>query len=484
MAKKIKSTIPEYQGAADLRTAVDDACANGRIDEKSRILHYLYILFDRKKLSREFRPLCSKPVKSGTLIWWEIEKYVRSRDGKDDVSETARRYVAAAFPDLDKTYLSPAGFFRLHYTLEGTNAVSSADYNNDGIPDYIEKTAAAFDNVMHITCDRRGFKKPLTDDRNGIFDVYIYDLKGVYGITSTVSYYKDALTGAATASCRISIDNNYASSKGYTHSRDNCMRVTAAHEFFHAVQFAYNTDADNWWKEASATWNEDEIYDSVNDYFRYLKEMFNSPEKPLSQKSYGAVVFAKYLSEKLGGYSTVKKVLELQTKYSDSFKAIDAAIRSVYPNKDIGTAFNEFSAYNFRPSQYYIEGSQWNESARIHEVYERYPVDLKNDTVDHMAAKYYLFKVANGEDNDKTLRINVNADGKGRLGIKIQKIKKGTNNCEIEWIDMYGVKSKDIVIERFNTEYSEVCLIPANLNRKSDQLRFSFNAVLELPQHD
>ena len=41
----------------------------------------------------------------------------------------------------------------------------------------------------------------------------------------------------------------------------NPMRVTAAHEFFHAIQFAYDVDEDLWFMEGTATWVEDEVYD-------------------------------------------------------------------------------------------------------------------------------------------------------------------------------------------------------------------------------
>ena len=38
------------------------------------------------------------------------------------------------------------------------------------------------------------------------------------------------------------------------------LEVTAAHELFHAVQFAYDYDEDAWFMEATATWAEDEVY--------------------------------------------------------------------------------------------------------------------------------------------------------------------------------------------------------------------------------
>ena len=49
------------------------------------------------------------------------------------------------------------------------------------------------------------------------------------------------------------------------------MQVTAAHEYFHAVQYAYDATEASWFMEATATWAEDEVYDSVNDNVNYLR---------------------------------------------------------------------------------------------------------------------------------------------------------------------------------------------------------------------
>ena len=52
--------------------------------------------------------------------------------------------------------------------------------------------------------------------------------------------------------------------------RSNSLRVTAAHEFFHAIQFAYDVNEDIWFMEGTATWVEDEVYDSINDNYQFL----------------------------------------------------------------------------------------------------------------------------------------------------------------------------------------------------------------------
>ena len=66
------------------------------------------------------------------------------------------------------------------------------------------------------------------------------------------------------------LDNDYSRREFPTNTPLENMHVTAAHEYFHAVQFAYDFFEDGWFMEATATWAEDELFDTVNDNVNYL----------------------------------------------------------------------------------------------------------------------------------------------------------------------------------------------------------------------
>lgn len=462
---------------AGSKDRIDRAFESGEIDERDKVFNYLYLLFDREKLSREFRGKYREPVKSGTIMLQEIDDFVRNSRADKDAEETVRAYMATSMPQLEKQAYSPSGYFRVHYTLKGRHAVPEADSNKDGIPDYVDRAGAAFDHVKRVTCGERGFREPIIDKGEKAFNIYIYDLNGVYGMTQAISSYKSQADGIRTASGRICIDNSYGTDKGFKNSRDDSMRVTAAHEFFHAVQLAYNADADKWWKEASATWNEDEIYNSVNDYFRYIGEMLTAPEKPLDKKSYGAVVFAKYLSERLYGHEIIKRIWERQSTQTNSLAAIDSVLRARKYGQDAGRAFDGFTACNFNPSQYYAEGNQWQSAVKIKERHESYPVVQKQDRIDHLSSSYYVFKPSSKEKSGD-LRITVEAYGNTRWGMKLQKKQKGGNFCEPAWISIQPGGRAEITIKRFSKTYDEVCLIPANLEKEKDGGKFSYFAEL------
>lgn len=445
----------------------------GIIDEKTKVKRYLNILFEGGSMPRARG---KKLVKCGTSMMEEVVRYINRQDADNELVERAKGYIEKFVPELDKVFISPSGFFRFHYTTKGKNAVP-ADKRDDSVPYYVRMAAKAFDESKRITCDVRGFRKPVFDNGEEVLDVYIYDLEGKYGIAVAKQIYKNTSTGIRTASCFICMDNSYSADKGFKSSREDCVKVTAAHEFFHAVQYAYNVDADTWWKEASATWNEDEVYNSVNDYIRYLKSVFLNPHRSLEEYTYGGVAFVKCLCEKTGGYGIVKKIWEMQGRYyDDSTKSIDRALVESYGYAGIGRLFDTFTAWNYNPAQYYAEGELWNQSPAIKNTHSEFPVKDRQERVNHLAANYQLFK---WKEKKGTLKIVIQADGMKDWGFKLQKRKTSNGLCDITSITMAPDESRaEVIIPSFSENYSEICFIPANLEKELDDLQYTYFAEI------
>lgn len=453
---------------------VEYAYRNGLIDEHNKILYTVYSVFNRRKLTGEYRS--QTPIKSGTGALEEIRGYLGRPDADRSIAETARKMMVTSVPPLNKTFRSPSGFFNIHYTLTGDNAVAYSARPFDDIPPYIRAVGEAFDHVKDFTCGTRGFRQPLTEAGRKTMDVYIYNLNGLYGYTSPVNSLSS--WDSNNAPCYICIDNSYSGSKGFTQGRNECMKVTAAHEFFHAVQYAYNMSADTWWKEASATWNEDEVYTGVNDYVRYIGNYFAAPHKTLEKSSYGGVIFAKYLSENHGGFEIIRKIWENQGSKNSSISAIDRTLKESGGGSDLGRVFDRFSAYNFNPSQYYKEGKQWKARVSVEKTYQAYPVSVTGGRLDHLSSSYQLFKPL-GKGGPSKLKLVIQENNKARWGFKLQKRSKKDGRCSLTEIGMDRDHDRvEIVIGDVDKNFSEICLIPANLESDRDQLKYSYSASL------
>lgn len=451
------------------------AYQKGILNDHYRAQNLLYAIRDKKKLPAEYRS--KLPVKCATRLVDEIRKYAARPDAEKEIADEALRFLGSPVPSLDRVYRSPGGFFSIHYTLNGENAVTLRSRNPGAVPTYIEEIGLAFDRAKSITCDERGFRTPVFDQGRDSMDVYVYDLQGVYGITFASQYFSSAALRARVASSFICIDNNYSVEKGFDKNRGDCMKVTVAHEFFHAVQNAYNVDADMWWKEATATWNEDEVYNGINDYIRYLDRFFSSPHKSLDENTYSGVVFAKYLSESFGGYSIIKRIWEKQAAaHNNSLNAIDRTLQEQYKSQDIGTVFNKFTTWNYNPAQYYKDGLQWNTEVALQNTYTSYPIASVFGRLDHLSSHYQLFKSGDFTEA-KSLRIAVEGTNRARWGFKLQKRNKGDTKCQVIEITSSGTMNRaEVVFKNFSAQYEEVCLIPANLEKEGDHLAYSYSA--------
>ncbi len=453
------------------------AYSSGLIDESTKMRYLARALFNTDKLPKEYRSRV--PMKSGTGLLEELARYLKSRSQEPVVSEFIRQSVSSSVPELDKTYRSPSGWFNLHYTLEGENAVGFSYREPGAVPPYIMQAAEAFDNVRSVTCHARGYREPVLEEGKDYYDVYVYDLKDKYGVTYSSEIYSAQKKRTGVASSYICIDNNYSREKGFDKSRLDCMRVTAAHEFFHAVQYAYNVEADTWWKEASATWNEDEVYPGINDYVRYIKKYFNNPGLSLDKTGYSGVIFAKFLSQYYGGYDAMRRIWELQAEgQNNSIQAIDRFVRTYYAGKDIGSVYNQFSIYNTNPAQYYKEGASWNLSASAQNTYAKYPISASIGKLDHLASNYQLFQPVD-TSRDRSLKIAIEGM-EGRWGFTLQKRSSRTKQYSITEILSRGLYDRaEIELGGFGTTFDEVWLIPSNLETLQDRMPYAYSAGLE-----
>jgi hypothetical protein len=162
--------------------------------------------------------------------------------------------------------------------------------------------------------------------------------------------------------------------------------VTSAHEFFHAIQFGYdaneyeNVPSDPissfhpYWMELTATWMEDQIYPSINDYVSYLPYFYNYPwlslktfsldsgDLPRYFHAYAACVWAFYLSKRFG-LNTVRDIWTMcaDVQGDNVLPATDATLLS--KGSSLNSAFREFSIWNYftgsraDTSNYYSDGS-------------------------------------------------------------------------------------------------------------------------------
>lgn len=218
-------------------------------------------------------------------------------------------------PDREKSLTTPSGHFVLHWDESGSDHVPLMDISGNGVPDYIDSAAVIFDHVWQIEIDLLGFQAPLSEDGKPVahYDIYFSNLKkyGWYGITQPEKAFE--IGSELKYTSYIEIDCNFDSLYFNTAGLAG-VRVTAAHEFNHAIQLCYNNHPDEdyfagdlFFYEMTSTCMEEIVYPGINDYYQYLPLIFdevsNSPFDRYGSDDtypYGNALYLLMLSKQYG----------------------------------------------------------------------------------------------------------------------------------------------------------------------------------------
>lgn len=300
---------------------------------------------------------------------------------------------------------------------------------------YVNKVANIAQHVLQTYADA-GYRAPEADGSrggNGKLDIYLQDLgdQGLYGYCDSDDPPADKGPYDAPAYC--SFDNDYSSSQFPAQTPLENLEVTAAHELFHAVQFAYDYYEDRWFMEATAAWAEDELYTDVNDNLQYLVESpLSQPTKSMDHfetygvRQYGDWIFFRYLTEHWpdaeGGLPTVIRDIWERADGSEgapddySIQAIKHVLAGL--GTDLRTVWADFASANRRPGTSYDEGKanhypRAGLSGRVHLDGHHRTSGWKTRHVDHLAASTIRFVRAR-KMRASRLKLHLNLPGISR----------------------------------------------------------------------
>lgn len=273
---------------------------------------------------------------------------------------TARKVLSRPLPDSSP--FADFGPIRVHWAKGDTSITT----------DWINLVGTTSQQVL-ATYAAAGYRMPKSDGTAGgsaHVDIYVVNQDpGLYGYCDTDASPPNGGPYDVPAYC--SFDNDYA---GFPGTPADTLRVTAAHELFHAVQFAYDYEEDRWFLEATATWAEDELFDDVNDNWQYLSSSpLRQPRESLDQfsrnslRQYGEWIFFRYLTERWkksqGGMPVIMRRLFERVDGAKggpdlySMRAIERELAS--KGTSITKVYGDFSDANRRPRATYEEGAAY-----------------------------------------------------------------------------------------------------------------------------
>lgn len=269
--------------------------------------------------------------------------------------------------------------------LDDTTYVKNHADSINVINAFVDSTLSIFNYVWDIVVNSSGYLPPPFETGENTYNVYITELGGgLYGQTVPSPNPINPGQTPPRYSSYIEIDNDfiavYSSSRGLPG-----LRVTAAHEFHHAIQlgsYGYREN-DRYFYEITSTWMEDLLYNDVNDYYQYIKYSngqprghFASPNLSLIYSDgsieYSRAIWGKFIQEKYS--QTVMRNAWENMRSNGSVKALDDALLNA--GSTLRIAFVEFSRWNYFTASRAIPGRYYSEAPNYPLIKERLPIEM------------------------------------------------------------------------------------------------------------
>lgn len=262
--------------------------------------------------------------------------------------------------------------------------------------------------------DERGYRAPAPDAGLGgddRFDVYLADLgPGLYGYCAPERLVPGQ-PARATAYCVL--DNDMA---GLGQRPTDALAATAAHEFFHAVQFNYDVAEDLWFMETTATWMESQVFGAVHDNTQFLADgQLGRPRRPLDYPSaaYGNWIFAQFLAQRHGD-DTIRRIwdrLDASTGARDEWSLQGVRAHLSARGDSWPRAYADFVRVNQRPGRHYAGGAAYPRAAPSDRVRlrERGATRSVSATLPHLTSRTLKVAVPGTAKGRRTVRLEVTA---------------------------------------------------------------------------
>jgi hypothetical protein len=265
--------------------------------------------------------------------------------------------------------------------------------------------------------------------------------------------------------------------------RSGALKVTQAHEFMHAIQFAINVYQSGWLMESHATWAEDAVYDGLNDWHWYINRFLATADLPLfSRYLYGAAYFQNWLSETYG--IDVPRQIWLAARTN----TMSDAIRTVA----FGGTWEPLR--NFAVAEYTLGISDFTTDGPtviplptalpVRAEYEAYPVSVtvgpSTNKVDNRApwslggANFIEFTPA--ASGTLTLTFD-GTDGFAWRAVAVATPKAGGSPTTLP-ISLDQGSAGSISISGFGTRWSKVTLVPSIVGTDGSAVPYSYGATV------
>jgi hypothetical protein len=269
--------------------------------------------------------------------------------------------------------LSPSGWFRVHYDTAGFHEPALLDGSGARILGtshaFADSALNVFDGAWHAIINVLGYDAPPADTAGGdaAYDIYVSELPADWFGQTVLESLVPGSSVVERWRTFMEIDNDFSGlrTRGMTG-----LRITAAHEFFHAVQVgAYGVwdDADFYFYELSSVWMETVLEPASEDYLFDLPDYFTSfPGRSFTTVTsvfpgYERSIFAFFLEERFG--RDAMRMVWRSIGEGRVLFALDHVLTGL--GSSLRDAYREFALWNHRTSDRAAGTTTYRNGARF-----------------------------------------------------------------------------------------------------------------------
>jgi hypothetical protein len=438
-----RARLPELTPAPS--DSLSRALSRGTIGEAEYALHRALSLFRASAVSRRFGGTAPPEPRRATALLRDLAIRQEQLTGED--RSTARALLARPTDGkrgdpvdikygADEATRACSWNVCVHYVTTGPHRVATDDADSNGRPDYVDTVVEVLEErVWRREITQLGFRRPKRDFRstnnggNGKTDFYLADLGAeaspIYGYCASDDPHLRTGYRFSDMSAYCVFDNDFSSAQFPNQTPLKNLRVTAAHEFFHSVQFAYDIFEDLWILENTAVWMEDEVFSRINDNLQFLTtSSMARPDISLdfgaSFFEYGNFVFWKYATQRLGT-KLVKQVWRKAdgARGGTDLYSLQALSQVVRRTSGLGRILVNFAVANLVPENHYDKGALYEARVGGAPINRRFSLkstkrrtSLKRHRLDHLSSAYFSFVPGDGVEPSARLEVDVDGPAK------------------------------------------------------------------------
>ena len=407
----------------DIFRHIDRDFRSGKLTVDQKVLYKYLAKHQPQELPGDYQPERQSVLKCGTPATQDFYTN-RNKLSESTVSEISR---ISQNPQIQfsETYRSPSGKFDIHYYTSGEHAVPSRDEDGNGIPDYVEQAASAADSSYRHQVQTLGYTDPIPAGET--YNIEILNLENFYGEALSPSHFENPYNNTL-----IRVENDFA--EGFPPNDDpegdqiGALKVTIAHEFKHAIEFAAN----RWqgetgdWLEMDATMMEEVTYDNVNDYYNYIQtdeSIFSNPTQSFYPGSYYHATWGLFFDQKYGDdfWPEVWEII----KDNPNITMVDALSQQLGSQEAFREAYVESQLWHFASGAAYAADDYGFEEST---AYPQPPVEVAEELysknfsiprpsprpgVQGFAARYYEIPSPDATEGSLVLELTSNSGERG-----------------------------------------------------------------------